>query len=99
MLGEFWRRIRYWLASRQERAELEEEMRLHIALRAERLEAVGMSAPEAAAAAQRKFGNQLQLGEVSRSMWIHTSVDDLYRDLRIAIRGLVHNPVLLCLLY
>jgi hypothetical protein len=79
------------LASRREQTEIEEEMRLHLALRAERLEAGGMSASEAVAAAQRKFGNRLQLWEASRNMWIPTSLDDLLRDLRIAIRGLVRN--------
>jgi len=33
MPGELFRRIRYWLSSRREQAEIEEEMRLHVALR------------------------------------------------------------------
>jgi predicted permease len=92
MLDDFWRRIRYLLGSRRKYAEIEEEMRLHLALRAERLEAGGIGAPEAAAAAQRNFGNRLQLREASRRVWIHPSLDDLHRDLRIASRGLLRNP-------
>src|SRR5579863_406589 len=92
MSGNLWRRIRYLLASRRAEAEIEEEMRLHIALRAEKLQAGGMDAREAAAAAQRMFGNRLQLREEGRSMWIHTAVDDLFRDLRIAIRGFAGSP-------
>jgi hypothetical protein len=91
MLGEFLRRVRYWLANDGGRADLEEEMRLHVALRAEKLRATGMEQAEADATARRSFGNQLRLQERSREMWISRWLDDLARDVRIALRGLRRN--------
>src|SRR4051794_21495932 len=88
MSGEFFRRIRYWLTSTRERAGLEEEMRLHVALRAGKLRAGGMEHAEADATARLRFGNQLQFREGSREMWISRWLDDLVRDVRIACRGL-----------
>ena len=88
MLGEFLRRIRYWLANDGGHADLEEEMRLHVALRAEKLRASGVEHAEADATAQLRFGNQLQFQERSREMWISRWLDDLVRDVRIAWRGL-----------
>jgi hypothetical protein len=92
MLGAFLRRIRYWLANVGERADLDEEVRLHVALRAEKLQANGMEYAEADATARRKFGNQLQLHERSREMWISRWLDDLVRDIRIGGRGLSRSP-------
>ena len=43
MFGELWRRLQYWKLQREEEAALEEEMRLHQALRAERLQSAGMT--------------------------------------------------------
>jgi putative ABC transport system permease protein len=92
MIADFFRRIRYWFTGIGERADLEEEMRLHVALRAEKLEALGMNHGEAEAAARRRFGNQLLLHERSREMWISQWLDDLARDIRIGVRGLSRSP-------
>jgi predicted permease len=92
MLGAFLRRIRHWLASVGERADPEEKMRLHLALRAEKLRASGMEQVEADATARRRFGNQLQLHERSREMWISRGLDDLLRHIRIGWRGLRGSP-------
>jgi len=92
MLVTLLRRIRYWLASDRGQADLEDEMRLHVALRAEKLRASGMEYTEAHATARRGFGNQLQLQERSREMWITRWVDDVARDVRIALRGLGRSP-------
>jgi ABC-type antimicrobial peptide transport system permease subunit len=62
--------MRYWLTKVGGSADLEEEMRLHVALRAEKLQAHGMERAEADTIARRRFGNQLQLQERSREMWI-----------------------------
>src|ERR1041385_313100 len=85
------RRIRYWLKRSREHAALNEEMRLHVVLRAERLEADGMSRAEAAQTARRRFGNQLRMREESRQMWISRWFDEGLRDLRIGARGLARN--------
>ena len=86
------RRALYWLKTSREQMQLDEEMRLHVALRAEKLEAAGMSQAEAAAAARRRFGNQLQLRERSQEMWISQWFDDACRDIRVGVRGLGRNP-------
>ena len=91
MFGDFLRRIRYWQADAGERADLEEEMRLHVALRAEKLQARGMEHAEAELTARRRFGNELHLHERSREMWISRWLDDLARDIRIGGRGLYRS--------
>src|SRR5216683_2177441 len=90
-MNETLRRIRYWLEISREQTELDEEIRLHVALRAEQLEASGMSRDEAAGAAQRRFGNQLQTREGSQEMWISQWFDDMLRDIRVGARGLARN--------
>jgi putative ABC transport system permease protein len=90
MLFEILRRVRYWFSNSG--GELEEEMRLHVALRTEKLRASGMGDEEALARARRNFGNQLLLHETSREMWISRWLDDLVRDVRIGSRGLWHSP-------
>jgi putative ABC transport system permease protein len=92
MATTFWRRIKYWLRSRREQAGIDEEMRLHLALRAERLRDAGMNGADAIATAQRRFGNRLQLRETSREMWINMWLDDFLRDVQIGSRGLARNP-------
>lgn len=92
MFREFLKRIRYWLSNAHESADLEEEMRLHVALRAEKLRVSGMECAQAEATARRRFGNQLQLRERSREMWISRWLDDLMRDIRIGWRGLRRSP-------
>lgn len=91
-MGETLRRIWYWLRTTREQARLDEEMRLHIALRADQLERDGMTQAEAAKPARRKFGNQLQMRERSREMWISRWMEDIFRDLRIGSRGLTRSP-------
>jgi len=92
MFADFFRRIRYWLTDVGERADLDEEMRLHVALRAEKLEALGLNHGKAEATARRRFGNRLLFHEKSREMWISHWLDDLARDIRIGVRGLGRSP-------
>jgi len=91
-MGETLRRIWYWLRTTREQARLDEEMRLHIALRADQLERDGMTQAEVAKAARYKFGNQLQMRERSREMWISRWMEDMFRDLRIGSRRLTRSP-------
>ena len=67
-------------------------MRLHLQLRTEKLRASGMDDCDAEATARQRFGNQLQLRERSREMWISRCLDDLARDVRIGWRGLRRSP-------
>src|SRR5262245_11481430 len=67
-------------------------MRMHETLRADRLEATGLSRAEAVRESRRRFGNRLRLLEESRERWIGRWLDDLGRDVRIGCRGLRRNP-------
>jgi predicted permease len=71
---------------------LDEEMRLHIDLRRERLQATGLSRDEASAAARRRFGNALHLREQGVDEWGWRWLEQLTQDLRFALRTLRKNP-------
>jgi putative ABC transport system permease protein len=72
--------------------EMEEEMRFHQMMRAEENRDEGMSAEEARFAAQRQFGNQTLLREVSRDMWAFRSIETFWQDLRFGARMLLKQP-------
>jgi hypothetical protein len=73
---------RIWYLVRRDRlaADLEEEMRLHLEMRAARLEQSGLSGSEARYAARRRFGNVAALEEVSRDVWGFTRSCDRSRS-------------------
>lgn len=92
-LGELWRRLTFLLHRERSREELEEEMRLHQALRAQSHQARGMTSADAAAAARREFGNPVAIEEASQAIWGAQWVDDLLHDLHYAIRSIAGNPL------
>ena len=89
---QLWRRLLFYLRREQFDRELEEEMKFHLEMKAEENLAAGMSPQEARYAAQRQFGNQTLLQEVSREMWGVESIETLLQDLRYGVRMLVKNP-------
>src|SRR5215204_809839 len=84
------RRIACFLRRDRLAAELEEEMRLHVELRARKLDAQGV--PDATSAARRQFGNSATLHEDSAAFWGWPSWEGLVQDLRLAARGLRKTP-------
>uniref|UniRef100_Q022A5 Permease n=1 Tax=Solibacter usitatus (strain Ellin6076) TaxID=234267 RepID=Q022A5_SOLUE len=68
--------------------ELEEEMRLHLALRAERLR----NQLDGEYAARRRFGNPTRLIEASRDVWTWRWLEDALQDLRFATRLFGRRP-------
>jgi predicted permease len=73
-------------------AELDEEIRAHLALaKAERV-ARGESPEAAAYAARREFGNVGLVKEVTREMWGGIWLERLIQDLRYAVRSLRRAP-------
>ena len=72
--------------------ELEEEMRLHIDLRAEGFSERGVMHSEARAMAGRQFGNRTLLHEQSRDEWSWVWLDQLFVDVRLAARHLRSSP-------
>src|SRR5215510_1797940 len=91
-LSELWRRLLFYARRDSFDLELEEEMRFHLELKAEENLAAGTSPEEARYAAERQFGNQTLLQEVSRDMWGVRSIETLFQDLRYGVRTLLKNP-------
>src|SRR5262249_50490342 len=95
MLNRFlqlWRRLPFYLRRDQFDRELAEEMKFHLELKAEENLRAGMEPAEARYAAERQFGNQTLLREVSREMWGVRSIETLFQDLRYGARTLLKRP-------
>src|SRR5215510_11690983 len=90
-LSQLWRRLLFHLRRDQFDRELEEEMRFHLEMKAQENAEAGMGPMEARYAAQRQFGNQTLLQEVSREMWGFRSIETLLQDLRYGVRLLLKN--------
>jgi hypothetical protein len=91
-LSQLWRRLLFYARRNRFDRELEEEMRFHLEMKAEENLAGGVSPAEARYAAQRQFGNQTLLQEVSRDMWVFRSVETLAQDLRYGLWLMIKNP-------
>lgn len=90
--SQFTRRLLYLFRRDHHTAELEEEMRLHVQLRAAQLQGGGLGPGAAHFAAARRFGNRTETLELSRDMWGFRSLDQLVADLRFAFRRLRRRP-------
>ena len=84
-------RLRGLVAARQERRELEEELRYHLDAETERNMAAGMAEEEARTAARRAMGDLLVARERAREAYGWTWLDHLGQDLRSAVRGLLRD--------
>jgi hypothetical protein len=67
-------------------------MRLHLDLRQLEQHQSGFSSDDARLAAQRRFGNMLQLRERGHDMWGWNWLQDFWQDVRYGLRLLVKNP-------
>ena len=85
---------RFFMMLRREKLdrELEEEMRLHVELRAEEYIDRGLTSREARAMAQRQFGNTALLHEESYHAWGWAFIDRFVVDVRLAARHLRSAP-------
>jgi hypothetical protein len=97
-LSQLWRRLLFYARRDRFDRELEEEMRFHLEMKAEENLAAGISPEEAWYAAQRQFGNQTLLLEVSRDMWGFRTIETLFQDLRFGIRIFLKSPGLTAVL-
>src|SRR5262249_41753021 len=91
-LSQLGRRLLFYSRRDQFDRELEEEMRIHLEMKAQENAAAGMQAEEARYAAQRQCGNQASLREVSREMWGVRSIEVLFQDLRFGVRMFLKSP-------
>ncbi|PYT21369.1 MAG: hypothetical protein DMG57_38875 [Acidobacteria bacterium] len=92
-LGELWRRLRFFINRRQFESDLDEEMRLHKALRQEEYRDIGIDQESCRHKAQRQFGNDVFLKEISREMWGWASLERCWQYLRYGFRILRKSPV------
>jgi len=91
-LNALWRRLRHLVDTSRFDRELEEEISLHLEMRAEELEQGGMARADAMARARREFGSPLRVTEDTRAVWRFRWLVELGGDLRYATRALARNP-------
>lgn len=72
--------------------EMEEEMALHLQRTVERLQASGLSADDARAAAHREFGNLDVIKEEARDEWGGRTLESVVADFRYGARCLSRTP-------
>jgi macrolide transport system ATP-binding/permease protein len=85
------RRLKYWVENTSRSEALREEMELHLAERAEELEADGLTAERARAEARRRFGNVSLKQEESREIWMTRFLSELWQDVRYGCRTMIAN--------
>ncbi|MDB4892426.1 MAG: permease [Gemmatimonadetes bacterium] len=87
-----WRRIRHFLRRDIASSDLQEEMRMHLELRAEQLQRAGATAADAQHEAHRQFGNSTIVAEDARAASGLPSLEHAMNDLRLAVRRLRQRP-------
>ncbi|HEY1339344.1 MAG TPA: ABC transporter permease, partial [Bryobacteraceae bacterium] len=85
-------RLSYLLRRDEFVSDLNEEMKLHVEMRARKLREAGMPANDAGWTARRQFGNVAAVQDASSRQWGWTSWERLAQDLRIGARTLSKSP-------
>lgn len=93
-LLELWRRIRMLVGCGGFDGDIDEEMRLHVELRAARFREEGLPTEAAEDTARRRFGNSLRLKEESREAWGWAWLYELWSDVHYGWRTLRRTPVM-----
>ena len=85
-------RLLHLLRRSRHDADLREEIEAHRALRQDALERDGLAPEEAAYASRRALGNVALAVDDARDVWTIRTVDNLWQDVRAALRGLRKSP-------
>ena len=93
-LSELLRRLWMLIRRQQFDADLEEEMRLHLELRAQEHVRVGLTPEDARYAALRCFGNATLLKEESHMTWGWDWLESLLQDTAYGSRAMLRSPAL-----
>lgn len=86
------RRLVHWLRFRANSADLAEEVAFHREAIERDLVARGHSAAAARDAARRAMGNETLMREDSRGVWLWPSLEAVWQDARVSLRGLRRSP-------
>ena len=89
---EFLHRIWSWLRRRARAQDLQEEMQLHLELKAREHMVRGMSPDQAHRQARRDFGNMTLAAERSREIWGFVQLGNMGRDVAYGVRQLARHP-------
>jgi putative ABC transport system permease protein len=89
---DLFRRLKYFFHRSENSADLEEEMRLHMDLRAQQLRDRGLPPEGAHFAARREFGNVAAIEIASSEVWGWGWWERLMQDVRYAARALRKTP-------
>ncbi len=87
-----WRRLTHLGRASTFDRELDEEIALHIEMRADELQQDGLTRAEAVARARREFGPSLRVKEETRAAWQFRWLEETLSDLSYAARALRRNP-------
>ena len=91
-LTELAHRVRSLLLRQRRESELEQEIRFHLEMEAEKNRRLGMSGTQARDSAVRDFGGVARTKDESRDQRGFPRLEELLRDLRIAARSLRRTP-------
>ena len=91
-LANLCRRLAYLFRRDEFTQDLQEEMRLHVELRARKFEQQGIAGKEAQYMAQRSFGNLTVAQDASSALWGWTAWERLFQDFRLGVRTLSKTP-------
>lgn len=92
-LGEFGRRIGFLFRRQRFQREIDEELRFHLGMRAERNRMDGMEPEAAEFAARRRLGNTLLLRQRSHEAWGWCTLERFAQDVKFSVRSLNRTPV------
>jgi putative ABC transport system permease protein len=84
--------LKHVLRRRAADRDLDDEIRAHLAIRAEQRIEAGESPQEAWRNTRREFGNEVLIREITRDTWGLVIVERLLQDLRYALRRLRRSP-------
>ncbi len=91
-MNTFFQRLLHLLRWSRHAADLREEIEAHRALRQDAFERDGLAPEDAARASRRALGSVALAVEDVRDVWAIRTVDSLWQDVRIALRGLRKSP-------
>src|SRR5262245_61952718 len=86
------RRLWFFVTRWRRMRDLDEEMRLHLELRAAANRRNGLDSEEASRQARLRFGNPLKHREEARDVWGFAELERVGGDLLYAVRRIVQHP-------